>query len=965
MMRKYVYFCYISLICSCADNSEPFSLVDPFIGTGAHGHTFPGATAPFGMIQISPDTRLDGWDACSGYHYSDSIIYGFSHTHLSGTGVSDYGDFLLTPQSESLFLNKGNDSTDGYRQAFDHANEKAGPGWYSVKLDKGIEVQVRSGTRSGMYRFKFPKQRKFLSLDLNHRDELLDHWIEIRDEKTILAYRRSSAWARDQRIYFVAKFNKPIQKLYSKKGEFKINPGQRINSKVLGMEFDRETGNELEVFVAISAVDSKGPLKNLEVEQGTLNFSQFSNFSKALWEKEFSKIQVSGGSKEDRIKFFTAFYHSLIAPNTYSDIDDRYRGRDMEIHKGDQNYYTVFSLWDTYRALHPLLTIIDSSRTVEMVNTLIKQYEQGGTLPVWELSANETMCMIGYHAVPVIVDAILKGNGGIDKKKALEACIHSSNLSHLGLPFFNSIGFIPAGKEPESVSKSLEYAYDDWCISRLAKFIGEDSIFLEYSQRSQYWKNLFDPETRFFRAKINNGFMEPFIPSEVNFHYTEANAWHYSMYVPHAIEEWRNLLGGPAKLEKFLDDLFDASEETAGRNQADITGLIGQYAHGNEPSQHMAYLYNYTGSPWKTQKMARQILNDLYKTGPEGLPGNEDCGQMSAWFIMSSLGFYPVCPGSNTYELGSPLFDYSRIMTGGNKFFEIVAHDNSEHNIFIQSAKLNGEQFSRSFLKHDEISRGGKLEFWMGAEPSSWAVDGSFEMEKVQSPITAVPFLKRDLRSFKESAMIEIGHFDERAKIQYSINGGAFKEYVQAFNFRESTDLKMFAEISGKRSPEIFSRFLKIPGNRTIKILHPYANQYSAGGNDALIDGIVGGPNFSTGDWQGFQVVNLEAIVDLGSEQVINKVSVGFIQDWNSWIFFPKQVQFYASTDSLNWDMKGVYFNLIDPKEPGSILQDFSYKRPFSARYIKILAINRGKNPSWHRAPGDSCWIFADEIRIE
>ncbi len=964
MLQKYAYFLILLGLISCSGDKSPNSLVDPFIGTGGHGHTFPGATAPFGMIQISPDTRLEGWDGCSGYHFSDSMIYGFSHTHLSGTGVSDYGDFLLTPQSGSLHFFRGNDTLAGYRTSFAHKNESAGPGWYSVRLDNDIEVRISSGKRSGQYSFQYPDGARYLSLDLEHRDELLDFQVIIPDSRTLLAYRRSSAWARDQRVYFASRFSQDIVRILDEQGE-EQKPGEvPINSKKIALEFADEGKSELLVNVAISSVSAENALLNLDVELGKFAKHDFKKYSDSLWAIELGKIKIRGGNQSDQVKFYSALYHAMIAPNLYSDVDGRYRGRDLRVHEGEHDYYTVFSLWDTYRALHPLLTIIDPERTVNMAKTLLLQYEHGGALPVWELSANETMCMIGYHSVPVLVDAAMKGYDRFDQMKALEASINSANLNQLGLPEYSAYGFIPADKEPESVSKTLEYAYDDWCIAKLAESLGEDSIAQVYFLRSQNWKNLFDPESGFFRAKVNNGFIDPFIPEEVNFHYTEANAWHYSMYVPQDVSSWMKALGGPDELERFLDRLFSADEKTSGRMQEDITGLIGQYAHGNEPSQHMAYLYNYTSAPWKGQKIVRRILDELYSDKPDGLPGNEDCGQMSAWYIFSSLGFYPVCPGSNIYQIGSPLFDNVSMRVGEEKHMEIKSAMNSKENVYVQSVKLNGRQLDRNYILHREIMDGGILEFEMGPEPSDWGVGTKHPDSRPKEEIIPVPYLKKDARSFKKSTLVELGHLSSEVEIRYSINGGAEIIYDQPFEIFETSDLTFYAGYGEQKSRALNSRIVKIPEGRSISIRYPYANQYSAGGDDALIDGIIGGAKFATGDWQGYHGVNLEAVVDLGQEKKVNGISVNFLQDWNSWIFFPKQVQFFSSGDSLNWDLVEVRFTDVDPKEEGSLIQEFKTNRNINCRFVKILGINRGINPSWHKAPGDVCWIFADEITI-
>ena len=600
------------------------AFVDPFIGTGGHGHTYPGATRPFGMVQLSPDTRLDGWDGCSGYHYSDDHIYGFSHTHLSGTGVSDYGDVLVMPGVGEPNFHNGADGEPGYRSPFRKETEEASPGYYKVHLDKGdIGVELTATDRVGIHRYRFPAgSRPYLIFDLNHRDELIDSSIKRFHRSGLVGHRRSRAWARDQRVHFFAKFSRQVE-------DFDL----RIAENKACVKFAKGT-REVVVTVGISAIDTTEAHTNLTVEAPDFSFPRYRRLARAAWNGQLQKISIVGGTEAQRRTFYTALYHSCLAPNRYSDISKRYRGRDLKVHRApDFDYYTVFSLWDTFRAAHPLLTILEPERTNDFVRTMLAQYEQGGALPVWELASNETHCMIGYHAVPVIWDAYAKGIRGYDAELAFRAMVHSASQDDRGLPAYREQGFIPSEVEGESVSKTLEYAYDDWCIAQMAKALGNDEEHARFSARAQAYKNVFDPSTGFMRAKRNHKWVGPFHPEEVNLHFTEANSWQYSMFVPHDLDGLIELLGGRDALAAWLDRLFTAPSETSGREQADITGLIGQYAHGNEPSHHMAYLYCFAGQPWKTQDRVRQILDTLYSDQPDGLCGNEDCGQMSAWYV--------------------------------------------------------------------------------------------------------------------------------------------------------------------------------------------------------------------------------------------------------------------------------------------------------------------------------------------
>ena len=642
-----VAYCILLIAYSLKAQTNYSKIVNPFIGTGGHGHTFPGAVAPFGMVQLSPDTRIDGsWDGCSGYHESDSVIYGFSHTHLSGTGCSDYGDIMLLP----IMVNQVRWSNRKYSDTFKHEKEKANAGFYSVHLDKSnIDVELTTTTRVGFHKYTFNQEGKMnILLDLMHRDKLLDGKIKVINNTTIEGYRRSEAWAKDQIVYYRIEFSKPFNDsiIYS------------YNEQVAGtFEFDVKKGEQIFVKVSISGVDEEGAAKNMQAELPHWNFEKVRTDCEALWNKELDKIQVKGGTADQQVIFYTALYHCFIHPSIYNDVDGRYLGRDMKIHKAEGfNYYTVFSLWDTFRALHPLFNIVQRERNLDFIKTFLEQYKQVGRLPMWELSSNETNCMIGNHAISVIADAYAKGIRGFDLKLAIEACEKTANIPHLGMPEFRKKGYLEVEDEHESVSKTLEYAYNEWCIKQLKIYTGSNGNY-DYSYKPDAWKELYDVDTKFMRPRSNGGWYSPFNPSEVNNHFTEANSWQYSFFVPHDVYGMIYYSGGNDKFEKRLEDLFNASTKTSGREQADITGLIGQYAHGNEPSHHMAYLYNYIGKSEKTQQRVNQILKEMYANAPDGLAGNEDCGQMSAWYVMSAMGIYDVCPGGKEYNLGNSVFD--------------------------------------------------------------------------------------------------------------------------------------------------------------------------------------------------------------------------------------------------------------------------------------------------------------------
>ena len=592
--------------------------VNPFVGTDAHGHTFPGAVYPFGMIQLSPDTRPNpgDWDGCSGYHYSDSLIYGFSHTHLSGTGCDDWCDILINPGPD-------------FPSAFSHNNEKASPGYYEVLLDKagGIKVKLAAGRRSAIHQYTFNNSLASITLNLRHRDPLESYSIQS-SRNAVWGYRCSNSWARHQKVYFYIEFSKPAFK------EDKLGEKSTFFFP----------GKEVTLRVGISSVSWENAKANLMSNYPKSLEAQKKSTEKA-WNAYLSKLECPYKDTEHRKRFYTALYHTAIHPTLYSDVNGEYRGMDGKVHKADGwERYTVFSLWDTFRSLHPLLMEIEPERSVDFIRSMLSIYDEAGKLPVWELSGWETNCMIGYNAAPVIADAILRDLPGFDYEHAFQAMLASARNGEFGLDSFRENGLVLADDEHESVSKTLEYAFDDWCVAQVALKLGHMDEYKAFMTSAQYWKNVLDPETKFMRARLNGRWYRPFDPREVNNNYTEANSWQYSFFVPQDIPGLIEALGGPEAFEARLDALFEAPEQTTGRTQADITGQIGQYAHGNEPSHHIAYLYDYIGKPEKRQARVDQILETLYTSAPDGLCGNEDCGQMSAWYVLSSLGKYPVCP---------------------------------------------------------------------------------------------------------------------------------------------------------------------------------------------------------------------------------------------------------------------------------------------------------------------------------
>ena len=649
--------------------------------------------------------------------------------------------------------------------------------------------------------------------------------------------------------------------------------------------------------------------------------------------------------------------------------------------------YTVFSLWDTFRAAHPLYNIIDQKRTLDFIKTFLAQFEDGGRLPVWELAANETDTMIGYHAVSVIADATAKGIEGFDREQAFAAMKHSADLKHLGLGAYTDQGYIGMEEERESVSRTLEYAYDDWCIAEMARLLGRRSDYDRYIARAQFYKNVFDTESGFMRPRTNATWLSPFDPREVNFSFTEANSWQYTFFVPQDIDGLIDLMGGKQKFAGKLDEMFAADSKTTGRIQADITGLIGQYAHGNEPSHHMAYLYNYVNQPWKTQARVRQILDNFYKPEPDGLIGNEDCGQMSAWYILSAAGFYPVTPGSTIYAIGSPLFPELRFNLENGKSFTISARGASATNIYVQSARLNGKAYNKSYLSHGDLMAGGELVFEMGSQPNlKW---GSGEDDVPISRIIArdivpVPLINAARKTFRDRLEISVsgnapfvkkssGISHNRSgspSIHYTTDGSEptlkSSRFTKPFFIDRSATVKAIAvDGLGGTSLVATANFLKVPHNWTINLISNYSSQYPGGGDLALIDGIRGTPNWSGGAWQGYQAQDLIAVIDLGKTETITRVGAAFLQDIGSWIWMPRQVDVEISVDGERFAPVATLAHDIPENNYGVVIRELVKNiAPQKVRYVRIRATNYGKIPSWHAGAGGDAWIFVDEIVI-
>jgi predicted alpha-1,2-mannosidase len=920
-MIRFLPVVFMAFTTANAQNDyTPF--VNPMIGTGGHGHTFPGAAMPFAMVQLSPDTRNDrSWDGCSGYQYSDSLIYGFSHTHLSGTGCSDYGDIAFMPcflenvEPEINYLmgttSRPIPDPPAHAANFSHGSETAKAGYYSVSIqDEKINVELTSTTRTGLQKYTFRRAGfVWITLDLKHRDELLEGRIKEVDRKSFSGLRRSKAWATDQLLYYHFELSREWQRM-------KLFPDKNAGHGKLMLGFWVGAGESIMIKTSLSSVDEVGAKNNMDQELPHWDFEKVKKDADVAWNKELNRIKVYGGTNDEKVNFYTAMYHCMIHPNVMNDVDGRYRGRDRQVHKAEGfDYYTVFSLWDTHRALHPLLNMIDKKRSHDFIMTFKAQYEQSGRLPMWELWGNETNCMIGFHSVSVILDAYVKGVITKEELSAIyPAILVEASGNRFGLAKFRAKGYLEVEDESESVSKTLEYSYDMWCVKEIARYLDEKADENNFGKLAEGWRNMVDPSTGFVRPRKNGGWLWPFDPFQVNNHFTEANAWHYSFF-PERISE------------KLLDSMFVASSLTTGREQSDITGLIGQYAHGNEPCH--AFIYKLPDA--KSRLNLKRVMSEFYYNKPDGLCGNEDCGQMSAWYVFSAMGFYPAVPGHPLYKRGVSLFD-SVVFEGKNKVSAQIT-DNI-------SFRQNSGRYT--------------------------------------TPHYSAPVITSNKSVFSDTVFISISaNIIKRPDVlvYYSINDGPFTKYGKPFLIHDNSKVIARIELMGKKglvghdayTTDLSTAFFyKRPNNYSITLNSTYNKQYTADGDEGLIDGLLGDADWRKGRWQGYQGQNLECVIDLQKEMPVKTIQAGFLQDTRAWILFPRSVMFYGSADGINFEEIGSVGNQVADTSMVSqrawLGKDNIQK---SYRYLKIRAINYGKLPSWHPGAGGDAFIFIDEIKVE
>ena len=791
-------------------SADPVDYVNPFIGTGFHGHTYPGATTPFGMVQLSPDTRAGNWDACAGYHYSDTTIDGFSHTHLSGTGCADLADILFHPTTREIVIHDGECVLQPY--FFSHDDERASCGYYAVTLpDVNIGVELTAAPRTGVHRYTFAgKGPRRVIVDLLHT--VTEEKIDLCELRRTAPYelagmRRTQGWVPDQYVFFAARFSEPfadVQLLGDKQAVLTFAPDVRT----------------LTIAVGLSSVSVENARMNSLAEVPELDFDAVHARAVGQWRKALGDIVVEGGSRDEMTNFYTAQYHTKLTPNLMSDVNGEYRRHDQTVARMPEgkSYYSTFSLWDTFRAWNPLQTLVDTALVNDMIRSMLDMYDSTGELPIWPLASGETGTMIGYHAVSVIADAYLKGIRGYDADKALEAMIRSSNINKKGSDYYTAQGYIPSNIKRESVSCTLEYAYDDWAIARMAQAMGRDDVFGEYARRALNYVNVFDGSICFFRGRQSDGnWSAPFEEFATGRDYTEATPWHYRFFVPHDVNGLIQLFGSREAFVREMDRLFTLESDEMQLDVSDVTGLMGQYAHGNEPSHHMAYLYNYVGQPWKTQELTRRLLHEMYAPTPEGIIGNEDCGQMSAWYVFSSLGFYPVCPGSNEFALTAPQFPKAVVRLANGRTLTVTA-DNPRRSVYIASVTLDGKPIDRNYITYDELMQGGELHFALRPRPDyeRGTDDAAAPHSLTRGEVVSIPYTTQNVSLFTEPLAVALATTTSGAEIRYTLDGSEPTETSALYAAPVPVDRSLTLKAKGFKLGAAPSRTLTLEAEKAV-----------------------------------------------------------------------------------------------------------------------------------------------------
>ncbi|RPH31937.1 MAG: glycoside hydrolase family 92 protein [Bacteroidales bacterium] len=993
------------LLAFSCKSPEPFDLVDPMIGTGGHGHTFPGATLPFGMVQVSPSNDFKSWDWCSGYHYSDSIIKGFAHTHISGPGLAGLGDILLMPTSGTVQVKPGTEKNpeEGYRSRFSHKNEKAFPGYYSVLLDDyNINVELSCSERVGFHKYTFNSGGSSnIIIDPTHNiiESVFDTQVELLSDSTVRGYKTSNGEAGKRTVYFVANFSKPFTSYGIANNDTIAENGKKAtgkNSKAY-ISYNLKKGESIEVKVALSFVGYEGAMANLEKEASGRNFNSTLNEAKNKWKDKLNRIRVEGGSVDQRKTFYTALYHSFISPNLISDVDGCYVVEGKKFHS-EVPQFSNYSTWDTYRALHPLFTIIDQKKTSEFVNSLVSRFTDSKVeLPSWELLGHDNICMIGYPTVSLIADAVLKDISGVNPEEAFQAIKaaandltkNSPNYDVSGMEDYISTGFV-SGDINCSVSKTTEYNYYDWCISCVAKKLNDSTESEYYLKRSIGYRYLYNPEYEYLFPRLYTGNwrkMDVSSWNDLKSNYISGNIWGYTSYVPHDVNGLISLIGGNEKFNVWLDKIFSDTSNITGDAHVDISGFIGKYGHGDEPSHHLPYLYSYSGQPWKTQYLVHKIMNDFYSAKVDGLINNEDLGQMSAWYILSSLGFYSVCPGDLTYIIGSPVYPKAQINLENGKSFTIIAKNISSDNIYIQSALLNGKEYTKSYITHQNIMDGGELTLIMGSKPNmQWGAGvNDLPISKVVEPqnqsssslgFVLMPFDTNPALVFEDSRKVDLKCNTEGAEIRFTLDGTEPNVnstlYRNPLTINRSMTLRAKAWHKGLSPSKVFKQdyyngFTYAENGIVPKYyLKSKLSQFGKEDGRILFDKLCGKSFFGDGNWNGFNGIDCDITIEFPCETSINQIVIGYLTSTHNWIFPPKSISVYLSDDNTNFNLanKLMVNPMNSPEANAFVTRPIINLNGKKGKYLKIMIENNGPIPDWHRAAGNKPWLLIDEIII-
>jgi predicted alpha-1,2-mannosidase len=939
-----LFYCNIPGLQDLAKNVNTFTGTDGPANGWNEGHCFPGPSMPFGMVRLSPDNRDDAY--ASYYRNVLMTIRGFSHTHLSGAGPDEGPDFCVMPTVGKIQVTPGieKDTDTGYRSKYRKETETASPGYYSVLLDDyNVKAELTATKRVGVHRYTFPESKESnILIDLRYGVEKeigFESNVKITGENEISGFRRVRCWSKDKTVYFVAKFSKPFTSFgvaQSGKIDWQVRDGEGHNLQSF-VRFDTKEGEQIVMKLALSYVDVEGARKNLEAEVKGFDFDKTKKRTRLAWNKILNKVQIEGATPEQDTTFYTAMYHTFLGAYLFSDVDGRYRGWDKKIHNSDHDVYNVFSLWDTYRGEHPWLALIEPKRTVDFINTFEKMYDEMGHLPVWELAGEESWIMIGYHSVSVIADAYMKGLRGFDANKLLNASVESSNREIRGSEYYKRLGYVPEDKVRWSVSKTLEYSYDDWCIAEMAKDLGETELYDLYTKRAQLYKNHFNPKNGFMHARssITGEIPDPdkAVAGSRNDTYCESGSWQYRWYVPQDIDGLISLYGGDEQIISDLDVFFDK----------------GQSKPDNEVTQHVPYIYNYMGAPWKTQERVRDLVVNKYGPGADGLPGNDDLGQLSAWYVMSALGFYTVCPGANDYIIGSPLFPKATINLENGKKFVIKTINNSKENIYVQSAKLNGEEYTKSFIKHSDIIAGGEIVFEMGATPNkAW---GNAQSDRPRHYITEecvrTPIVKSKTQNKIGSKTISIESETKGAEIYYTTDGSipdkSSLKFDKEIDIHKSRTIKAVALKAGLAPSFISETTIEIKTDKypEVKVNSGYSHgvsSYMGDIGDLLMDGYLGlyMPYYGMGRWIMFNK-NADVLIDFGKPKDINHIKLHF----SAYAGGIESLEYLVSDDNKNFKRVSYTefdtnpYELLKEKKARFIDQKVKHTK---ARYLKLLA---------------------------